>query len=279
MNHYPHHIGDFDKATRHLTRLERSVYRDLLDMYYDTEAMIPLDLVAVCRKILARSNEEATAVEQTLNEFFTKTPTGWYHDRCEAEIAAYHSNTTQKALAGKASANARMQKRAETLEKLNGNPTDVEQPLNSVATEAQQNPTNQNQNQNQNHLTTTVVVVGSAKRRTQIAETFEPNDAGVQTAVTRGVQVDAELQRFIDYHRAKGSVMADWQAAWRTWVGNAAKFTQPNAPRGRPAESFAERDERAARERFEEATGRTPRNVIDITPATAHITEVLERLQ
>ena len=49
--------------------------------------------------------------------------------------------------------------------------------------------------------------------------------------------------------------------------------------RGRPLESFAERDERAARERFEEATGRTPRNVIDITPATAHITEVLERLQ
>lgn len=279
MNHYPHHIGDFDKATRHLTRLERSVYRDLMDMYYDTETMIPLDLVAVCRKILARSNEESTAVEQTLNEFFTKTPTGWYHDRCEAEIAAYHSNTTQKALAGKASANARMQKRAEILEKLNGNPTDVEQPLDSVATEGQQNPTNQNQNQNQNHLTTTVVVVGSAKRRTQIDSTFEPNDAGVQTAVTRGVQVDAELQRFIDYHRAKGSVMADWQAAWRTWVGNAAKFAQPNAPRGRPAESFAERDERAARERFEEATGRTPRNVIDITPATARITEVLERLQ
>ena len=23
MKHYPHHIGDFDKATRHLTRIER----------------------------------------------------------------------------------------------------------------------------------------------------------------------------------------------------------------------------------------------------------------
>lgn len=35
-----------------------------------------------------------------------------------------------------------------------------------------------------------------------------------------------ELQKFSDYHRAKGSVMADWQAAWRTWVGNARRPTE-----------------------------------------------------
>ena len=29
MNFYQHHIGDFNNATRHLTRLERSIYRDL----------------------------------------------------------------------------------------------------------------------------------------------------------------------------------------------------------------------------------------------------------
>ena len=30
MNYYPHHIGDFDYATRHLTRVERSIYRVLI---------------------------------------------------------------------------------------------------------------------------------------------------------------------------------------------------------------------------------------------------------
>lgn len=89
MKHYPHHIGDFDRATRHLTRLERSVYRDLIDLYYDTEQRLTLDMQALCRRIIARTNEEVTAVEQALNEFFTETPTGWYHERCEAEIEAY----------------------------------------------------------------------------------------------------------------------------------------------------------------------------------------------
>lgn len=131
LKHYPHHIGDFDKATRHLTRIERSVYRDLIELYYDTEQPLTLDLQALCRKVLARSNEESTAVEQTLNEFFTETPTGWYHDRCEAEIAAYRSNNSQKAQAGKASAEA---KRLRKLQALNGAATPVQQPLNSVET-------------------------------------------------------------------------------------------------------------------------------------------------
>jgi uncharacterized protein YdaU (DUF1376 family) len=149
MKHYPHHIGDFDKATRHLSRLERSVYRDLIDLYYDTEQRLTLDMAALCRRVVARSNEEATAVQQVLNEFFIETPTGWYHDRCEAEIEAYHANTSQKALAGKASAEAKRLKRQRAL---NGESTAVEQPLNSVATEAQRNSTNHqpiNQSTNQ----------------------------------------------------------------------------------------------------------------------------------
>ena len=126
MKHYPHHIGDFDKATRHLTRIERSIYRDLIELYYDTEQMIPLDLAAVCRRILARSNEESTAVEQTLNEFFTKTATGWYHDRCEAVLDEYRSNTSQRAMAGKASAEA---KRLKKMQIINARSTTVEPPL------------------------------------------------------------------------------------------------------------------------------------------------------
>jgi uncharacterized protein YdaU (DUF1376 family) len=144
MKHYPHHIGDFDRATRHLTRIERSVYRDLIDLYYDTEERLTLDLAALCRRIVARSNEESTAVEQTLNEFFTKTPTGWYHERCEEEIAAYRANSSQRAQAGKASAEA---KRLKKLQAMNGNSTPVEQPLPTVATSCNGEATNQSTNQ------------------------------------------------------------------------------------------------------------------------------------
>ncbi len=139
MNHYPHHIGDFDRATRHLTRLERSVYRDLLDMYYDTETRLPLDLKFICRKIIARSDEESTAVEQVLNEFFEKTDTGYWHERCELEIEAYRNHCGQKAMAGKASA---AKKAAARERALNGGSTAVDLPLNGSVTAGNGDSTN-----------------------------------------------------------------------------------------------------------------------------------------
>lgn len=134
MNYYQHHIGDFDKTTRHLTRIERSIYRDLIELYYDTEQPLTLDRTALCRKILARSNEESTAVEQVLNEFFTETAIGWYHARCESEIERYHNSSSQKAQAGKASALKRAEKLQQALNEIS---TDVEQPLNDSSTNQQ----------------------------------------------------------------------------------------------------------------------------------------------
>ncbi len=135
MKFFSHHIGDFDKATRHLTRIERSVYRDLMDVYYDTEAPLTLDAPALCRKIIARSTEEAAAVDLILAEFFTRTPTGWYHERCEEELDICRKSTSQKSEAGKASAAARA---AKLQAALNSRSTDVEtaveQPLNGCLT-------------------------------------------------------------------------------------------------------------------------------------------------
>jgi uncharacterized protein YdaU (DUF1376 family) len=123
MKYYQYNIGDFDKATRHLSRIERSVYRDLLDLYYTTESPLSVDMAFLCRKIIALSNEESTAVEQVLNEFFNETENGWYHDRCEKEIAVYRSHISQRAMAGKASAEA---KRLKTQQMINGCSTSVE---------------------------------------------------------------------------------------------------------------------------------------------------------
>lgn len=139
MNYYPHHIGDFNSATRHLTRLERSVYRDMLDLYYDTEVPLTLDMDALCRLLIARSNKERTAVEQVLNEFFTETAEGWRHSRCDTEIEKYRVQREAKSAAGKASAAKRNQK---TQRPSSSRSTAVEQPNHDCAT---------NQNQNHNH--------------------------------------------------------------------------------------------------------------------------------
>lgn len=143
MNYYDHHIGDFDRATRHLSRIERSIYRDLIEVYYDTEAQLTLDFDLLCRKVIARTDEERTAVQQTLNEFFTETPTGWYHDRCEDVIDKFRNNTSQKSVAGKASAAKRALKRQQAL---NGVSTAVEHKSNGTPTN--QKPVTKNQKPN-----------------------------------------------------------------------------------------------------------------------------------
>jgi len=42
-----------------------------------------------------------------------------------------------------------------------------------------------------------------------------------------------EMQRFREHHSSKGSRMADWSAAWRTWYGNAVRFNPPASTGGR----------------------------------------------
>lgn len=89
MHYYQHHIGDFNAATRHLSRIERSIYRDLLELYYDSEKPLPLDLKHLCRMVIATTEEERDAVVQVLAEFFTESASGWHNKRCDEEIASY----------------------------------------------------------------------------------------------------------------------------------------------------------------------------------------------
>ena len=70
MNYYPHHIGDFNNATRHLTRVERALYRDLIELYYDSEQPLTGDVNRLCRKVIAVTDDEKQALDYVLSEFF-----------------------------------------------------------------------------------------------------------------------------------------------------------------------------------------------------------------
>lgn len=93
MNHYPHHIGDFNTATRHLSRIERSVYRDMLDMYYDTESPLDgSDMAKLARRLCCTDEVEIAAFQYVLSEYFEQQDDGhWVHHRCEKELAAYRA--------------------------------------------------------------------------------------------------------------------------------------------------------------------------------------------
>lgn len=66
------------------------------------------------------------------------------------------------------------------------------------------------------------------KRARVMSDDFIPNPlslkmrAGVNELTD--LEIDHELQQFIDYHTAKGTKSKDWNANWRTWVRNAVKW-------------------------------------------------------
>ena len=127
MNYYQKHIGDFNNKTRHLTRVERSLFSDAIELYYDTEEPLISDLKKLERLLLVHSEEEKTALKIVLDEFFVLTDDGYFNKRCDKEVKKYQAFMESKSKAGKASAEQRSNKKV----------TRVEQVLNRCSTREQ----------------------------------------------------------------------------------------------------------------------------------------------
>lgn len=67
---------------------------------------------------------------------------------------------------------------------------------------------------------------GQAKRRGKIPGDWKPRQEERQSADAKGLDCDAEADQFRDHHTAKGEPMADWDAAFRTWLRNAVRFAR-----------------------------------------------------
>lgn len=93
MNYYPHHIGDYLRDTAHLTMIEDGAYRRLIDLYYQHEQPLPTDKKQVYRLSRASTPAERRAVDTILSEYFTQTPDGFRHTRCDQEIEEYQERS------------------------------------------------------------------------------------------------------------------------------------------------------------------------------------------
>lgn len=154
MHYYMYHLSDFNNATRHLSRLERSIYRDLLDMYYEKESAIDgTDMPTLERRLIVRSTEEQAALVSVLNEFFENQGGFYFNNRCESEIKKYQDKLETAIKAGKASAEARRKKARKkqrlepddtsSIAELNVRSTAVKQTLNDGATNQEPRTINQ----------------------------------------------------------------------------------------------------------------------------------------
>ncbi|MCX8976538.1 helix-turn-helix domain-containing protein [Citrobacter portucalensis] len=50
---------------------------------------------------------------------------------------------------------------------------------------------------------------------------FKPNEEHIAMAREKGVSIETELLNFRDYHTARGTMLIDWNSAFRVWIRNA----------------------------------------------------------
>jgi uncharacterized protein YdaU (DUF1376 family) len=123
MHYYPHHIGDFIKATARLSDSQAMAYLRLLWMYYDSEKPLKPDTKILAFQIGASQED----TQLLLDSYFVLCDVGWTQTRCDKEIQEYRDLLTKKSTAGKASAEQRRNKRLTDVEQvLNGRSTDVQ---------------------------------------------------------------------------------------------------------------------------------------------------------
>jgi uncharacterized protein YdaU (DUF1376 family) len=225
MNYYPHHIGDFNSATRNLTWIQKWAYRELLELYYDQERAIANDMELIYFKLGARNAEQKEAISIVLKHFFKPVSNDsgvkcFVNARCDEEIAHYQKKQMSQSKAGLASAAARKA-------------TTVKQPLNK------RQPT---KNQNQEPVTRTIFKKPTIEECVEHIALKAQNPAAVADSFYNHFEASGWM--------VKGGVkMKSWKAALNGWVTRGIEY---EANKRNISTSKSDRNDNALRELYAE---------------------------
>lgn len=89
MKYYMHHIGDFKKDTSYLTHRQRSIYMEMLWMYYDEERPLVKDTKVLALKCQATIEE----IELLLSLYFNEEEKCYRHRRIDNELEATYKKS------------------------------------------------------------------------------------------------------------------------------------------------------------------------------------------
>lgn len=220
MNYYAFHIGDFRSGTVNMSRIARWIYRDMLDVYYDSEHPLPLDLDTLCDQIGVEQEDERRIVERLLRFKFAREESGYRHPTCDRVIAEYHAKaeTARKngQLGGRPKGKAnRNQKKPSGFQ--SGSDQDAIGNPVETGSQANQEPITKNQEPE--------TKVEKTQRASRLPSDWKPSEEDLEYCKTQRPELDpaSVTENFRDYWLAKGGADAakrDWPATWRTWVRN-----------------------------------------------------------
>lgn len=110
MYYYQHNIDDFNAATIRLSRLERWVYRDAIELYYAQEKGLTSNLNELFRDLDCRTPDDQEALEYVLSKYFRLEGDLYINNRCEEDLEKYHNYQLAQSEKGKKSALSRKAK-------------------------------------------------------------------------------------------------------------------------------------------------------------------------
>lgn len=251
MNYYPFHIGDFRSGTVNMSRQSRWIYRDLLDVYYDTEKPLTDDFEALCDSVGVESEDERRIVERLLRFKFVKCDEGYRNDVCERVIAEYQLKAETAKANGKRGGRPRKQPGGD--EKPSGflSGSDPHPTGNPAETglKTNQEPITNNQitPSNEGVARASEAQVCIAMKAVGMAG-VNPSNPKLTALLEAGITVDELVAAAADAV-AKGKPFAYALASAEGRRRDAATAPLPSVQSDAPVETYAQR---AARQRMEE---------------------------
>jgi len=210
--------SDFLAGTSGLSPAERGVYITLLCLIYEADGEIVRDDARLSRRCGAPKASFARILDALIDEGKLTERDGMLSNKRAEKAIVDRQIRTQNAT------HAAHQKWRAQREKTQINQSDDDAPalpLQCVA-DASQKP--------EPDIKTEAKASVKKSRRNPLVELpdgWVPNDTNIADAQKRGFsqqEIDDEADRFANYHRSKQTQFRDWNAAWRTWLGNARKF-------------------------------------------------------
>lgn len=207
MHYYQHHIGDFIKDTTHLDDHQLATYLRMLWAYYTSESPISSDFEDVA---FAMRTDEKT-VRLLLRHFFTESPDGWHHTRCDKEIADYR----EKAEKAQKAANARWSN-AKAMR------THSERNADEPVFDANQEPRTNNQEPVKRQRATVVAPpVGVSDSVWQdFVRHRKAKKAQVTQTVIDGIQREADKAGWTMEAALRECITRNWQSFKADWVAD-----------------------------------------------------------
>lgn len=205
-------VSDFLGDTLDLDATEIGAYMLLLMAQWNRDGdSLPSDTKKLQR--VARCGRNWASVWSSIEQFFKEDENGIYSKRLRFEahnVAAKREvNARNGALGGKAKSlktnNAPVATATESLER---SPSIPEPEPEREEREAIASPKKQ-------------------KRKSSLPDGWVPSDRNIQDAMEQQFterEIQDEADKFADYHRAKGTIFADWDAGWRTWIRNTRRY-------------------------------------------------------